>query len=283
MSRLKNIAFSNMKELEKVKIKISKEGLKKFHVISDFDGTLTKEFVNDKRIPSIISILREERHLTEDYPEKAHALFDKYYPIEKDSKISVEEKKKAMHKWWMEHFDLLIKSGLNRKDIRKVVESNKIQLREGALEFFDILNEHKIPLVIFSSSGIGDAIPLLIGKYGKLYKNIHVISNLFEWDKNGKAIKVKQPIIHSMNKDEHSIKNHSIFSVIKDRKNVLLLGDHLGDLGMIKEFNYKNLIKIGFLNDEVKDNIEKYERNFDVVISNDSPMEYVNQLLKELF
>ena len=50
-----------------------------------------------------------------------------------------------------------------------------------------------------------------------------------------------------------------------------------------KEFNYKNLIKIGFLNDEVKDNIEKYERNFDVVISNDSPMEYVNQLLKELF
>ena len=79
---------------------------------------------------------------------------------------------------------------LNKKDIKKVVESNKIQLREGALEFFDILNEHKIPLVIFSSSGIGDAIPLLIGKYGKLYKNIHVISNLFEWDKNGRTSKL---------------------------------------------------------------------------------------------
>ena len=124
---------------------------------------------------------------------------------------------------------------------------------------------------------------MLIGKYGKLYKNIHVISNLFEWDKNEKAIKVKQPIIHSMNKDEHSIKDHSVFNLIKDRKNVLLLGDHLGDLGMIKEFSHKNLIKVSFLNDEVKNNIEIYERNFDVVISNDSSMEYVNQLLKELF
>ena len=283
MSRLENITFSNLKEIEKVKTKISKDGLKKFHVISDFDRTLTREFVNNKRIPSIISILREERHLTRDYPEKAKALFDKYHPIERDPKKSVEEKKKVMHKRRTEHFELLIKSGLNRNDIKKVVESDKIQLREGALEFFDILNEHKIPLIIFSSSGIGDAILPLIRKYGKLYKNIHVISNFFEWDKNGKAIKIKQPIIHSMNKDEHSIKNHSVFNLIKDKKNVLLLGDHLGDLGMVNGFNCKNLIKIGFFNDEVKDNIKIYEKNFDVVISNDSSMEYVNQLLNELF
>ena len=113
MSKLKNVTLSNSEELEKIKTKISKEGLNKFHVISDFDRTLTKEFVNGKRIPSIISILREERHLTEDYPEKAQGLFDKYHPIERDPKKSVEEKKKTLHKWWMEHFDLLIKSGLN--------------------------------------------------------------------------------------------------------------------------------------------------------------------------
>ncbi|MBU1349747.1 hypothetical protein KJ978_03455, partial [Patescibacteria group bacterium] len=47
-------------------------------------------------------------------------------------------------------------------------------------------------------------------------------------------------------------------------------------------FDYDNLIKIGFLNENVKENLEEYKKNYDVVILNDGSMEYVNDLLNEI-
>jgi 5'-nucleotidase len=84
-----------------------------------------------------------------------------------------------------------------------------------------------------------------------------------------------------MNKNETVIQALPFFEIIKDRKNILLLGDSLGDIGMAEGFNYENLINIGFLNENVEDNLEPYKRNYDVVILNDSSLEYVNGLLKE--
>jgi 5'-nucleotidase len=133
-----------------------------------------------------------------------------------------------------------------------------------------------------SSAGIGEVISMVLKKEGRLYDNIYIISNVFTWDKNGNAISIREPIIHAMNKDETEIKNLPVFDLIKNRKNVLLLGDNLEDAGMVKGFDYKNLIKIGFLNENVKENLERYKNNFDVVILNDISLDYVNQLLKEI-
>ncbi len=68
----------------------------------------------------------------------------------------------------------------------------------------------------------------------------------------------------------------------KNRKNIILLGDNLEDIGMVKGFNYDNLIKIGFLNENVEENLEQYKRNYDVIILNDSPLDYVSGLLKKM-
>lgn len=280
---LENVIISNPKKLEKSKKSISETGAEKIHIRTDFDRTLTKAFVNGKSIPSLISVLRDGNYLTPDYAEKANELYTKYHPIEIDPKITLEEKKKAMYEWWTAHFDLLIKSGLNKKDLEKVVESGKVKFREGFSEFIDFLQKHKIPLVIMSSSGLGgDAISMYLEKEGRHYDNIHIISNLYEWDRDGNAIAVKEPIIHIMNKDEAVLQNFPVFNVIKDRKNVLLLGDSLDDTGMVNGFEYDNLIKIGFLNENIEENIENYRRNFDVIILNDSSMNYVNKLLKEI-
>src|SRR3989344_8153603 len=97
---MREIIISNNKKLEEIKKKIFKEGKEKFQVITDFDNTLTKAFINGKSTPSIISILRNENYLTPDYPSKAHALFNKYHPIEISIEINDKEKKKAMKKWW---------------------------------------------------------------------------------------------------------------------------------------------------------------------------------------
>lgn len=279
-----NIVISNPKKLEKLKKSISGDRPERFHVLADFDRTLTRAFVNGKSTPSLISILRDGNYLTPDYVGKAQALYDKYHPIEIDPKVSLGKKKKAMHEWWMTHFDLLIKSGLNKQDLEKIIESGKVKFREGALDFIEFLHTHNIPLVIMSSSGLGgDVIVMYFEKESKLYDNIYVVSNSYDWDEKGNAIGCKKPIIHAMNKDETMIQDFPVFKVIKNRKNVLLLGDSLGDIGMVKGFDYDNLIKIGFLNENIEENLEGYRDNYDVIIINDFSMNYVNELLREIY
>lgn len=280
---MKNIVIPNPEKLEELKKAISKGGAEKLHVLADFDRTLTYAFVDGKSVPSIIAILRDGNYLTPDYAEKAHKLYNKYHPIEVNPRISLEKKKKAMQEWWKAHFDLLIKSGLNRKDLERVVESGKIKFRDGALEFIDFLKVHSIPLIIMSSSGLGgDVISMFLEKEGRLYNNVYIISNTYEWDKKGNMIAVKKPFIHVMNKDETIVKEFPCYKQIKDRENVLLLGDSLGDKGMITGFDYDNLIKIGFVNENVEENLKYYSRAYDILILNDSSMDYVNELLREI-
>jgi len=280
---MENVIIVNQEELETAKKSIAEDGVKKLHVLADFDRTLTKAFVNGEEIPSIISILRDGNCLTSDYVRKARALYNKYHPIEVDLKIPLKEKKKAMREWWTTHFDLLVKSGLNKKDLTAVADSEKIRFREGFSDFADFLRDKKIPLFIMSASGLGaDIISIYLKKSGKLYDNIYIISNSFSWDENGKAIGVKEPIIHGMNKDETAIQDFPAFEAIENRKNVLLIGDRLSDVGMVKGFDYDNLIKIGFLNENIEENLEYYKQNYDVVILNDSPLDYINGLLGEI-
>ncbi len=278
------IIISNPERLEKIKIEIIKDGPEKLHVLADFDNTLTKAFVDGKKVASLIAILRDGDYLTPDYREKAHALASKYAPMEKDPNLSLQKKKKAMEEWWTAHFDLLIKSGLNKKDLEKVAESSNIQFREGALEFIDFLRGKNIPVVIMSASGLGEAIFMYLQKHGRLYDNVHIITNQYEWDKNGNATSVKKPIIHALNKDETLVKDSpSIFEKIKDRKNVLLLGDSPNDIGMVEGFDYKNLLKIGFLNENPPaGGLEEYRKNFDVILTGDASMDFVNEFVKSI-
>lgn len=280
---MKNIIISNSKKFNEVKELIKKDGVESLHVLSDFDRTLTKAFVGGKEVPSLISILRDHNYLTPDYPEKAHALFDKYHPIEIDQNIPRAEKTKAMHDWWKIHYELLIDSKLNKTDIANAVKSGHVEFREEVLEFFDLLKKHCIPMVIISSAGLGtEAVKMFIEKHGRLYENIHVISNEFEWDNEGYMLKVKEPVIHVMNKNETTLKDFPFFNEIKDRKNILLLGDSLDDLGMAEGANYKNIISVGFLNKKVGEHLENYKSTFDCVVTNDSDMNFVNNLIKEL-
>src|SRR3989344_9508758 len=117
----------NEEELKKKIEAFKRQGVDKIHIVSDFDNTLTASFVDGQRIPSIISVLRDGNYLTKDYAEKAHALYNKYHPIEINPEIPLKEKRKAMQDWWKNHFNLLIKYKLNKKDIEKVANSGKVE------------------------------------------------------------------------------------------------------------------------------------------------------------
>jgi len=281
---MENIIISNPGKLEEKKKAIFKDGAEKLQIISDFDRTLTRSFVDGQKSFSLISVLGEGNYLTHDYSQKAQALFEKYYPIEKDPNIIISEKKKMMSEWWQSHFELLIDSELNKRDIEKAIDSGKVEFREGASDFFDSLSFKKIPLIILSANGLGkDATEMFFEKNGKMFENTYIISNSLEWNEKGDMIGFREPIIHSMNKDDIFLKDFpDIFQRVENRKNVLLLGDNLGDVKMANGFEYENLIKIGFLNEGIEQHLEYYKDNYDIVMLNDSPMDYINELLKEI-
>jgi len=277
-----NVIIPNIEKFEGLKRAIKKQGYKNLHILSDFDRTLTYGCINGTKTPSIISMLRDGHHLSEEYAQKANVLFDKYHPIEIDPNIFLEEKKKAMTEWWETHNKLLISSGLSKKDLEDIVENGHVKFREGVDDFLDFLHKRNIPLVIMSASGCGDAIQMYFDKAGKDYPNIIYVTNQFVWDKSGLAIGAKEPVIHSMNKDETIFeKIPNVYHRIKDRKNVILLGDNIEDVGMIEGFNYKILMKIGFLNFDEDKLKQKYEEIFDVVLEGDGNFEYVNSLIQE--
>jgi len=280
---MKNVIIVNETDLEKKKKAIAKDGADKLHIISDFDRTITYGLTGEgKRTATVISQLRSDsKYLGQEYKKKAHELFDFYRPIEIDTKISLDEKKKKMHEWWMKHFELIAQVGFTKKLIREVIDEKPLTFRKNSLKFLNLLNKNNIPIV-FMSAAPGDMLNEYLKQNNLLLSDVYVISNLYDWDKNGKAIKIREPIIHSFNKDETSIQGFPVYEKIKNRKNVILLGDEIGDVGMIKGFNYKTLIKIGFLNENVEENLDLYKRNFDIVLTNDADMTYVNKLLKEM-
>ena len=279
----KDVIVVNKEKLEKIKGIMRREGKDKLHVLSDFDRTLTYAFTNGKKIPSLISVLRDEDYLTEEYRKEAHALFNKYHPIEIDPSVPLKEKKKAMHEWWVSHFNLLIKSRLNIKDIEKAVQSNRVRLRQGAKELLSTLHKNNVPLVIISSSGVGvDGIKLFLQKNDALYNNAYIVSNRLIWDNQGYMIGYKEPVIHSKSKDETTLNEFDFYPKIKDRKNVVLLGDSLEDVDMITGFDYDYLIKIGFLNYHVEQGLPIFKKNYDVILLNDQSMDYVNKLVKDI-
>ncbi len=277
-----SIHISDPEGFQKKKDNIINDGVDNLMVLSDFDRTLTYGSIDGRKTPSMIAILRENgNYLGGDYAEKASILAQKYKPIEFDPKIDQTEKERAMTDWWSKHLELLVEKKLSKDHLRKIVDSRKISFRDKAGDVFKFLNEYNIPLIVISASGLGDeAILMFFRKEDQLYPNIFILSNSFIWNNEGNVVGYEEAVIHSLNKDKISIKDCNLNRKIKDRKNIILLGDTLDDVKMADNFYYENLIKICFLNDEAVDSFDEYKRIYDVLILNDSSMDFVNNFLK---
>ena len=275
----KSVYIKDLKKLNWKIEKFRKSGKNFLHVVSDFDKTLTKAFVEGQKIQSSYEHLRKRGYLTSDYAQRSYDLKKIYYPFEISKDISAEEKHQKMREWWAKHYDLMVECGLSIKDINSVIED--VVPRDGMNELFGMLNNFSIPFLIFSS-GMGDLIREYLSHENLMTDNVHLISNFFRFDKDGRAVGYNKPLIHVFNKSEIELKNYQYHKEIQDRKNVILLGDSLGDLGMTEGIKHDCIIRIGFLNENADDMLEKYSEEFDVVILNDGSMEYVIEILRTI-
>lgn len=279
---MQNIIYQDITNFEEILSKIKNDWLDNLHILADFDKTLTKAFSSWKKRPSLISVLRSEWYLSEEYSRKAYELYDYYNPIEIDPKIDLETKKQEMTIWWNKHLELLVESGLHKKDIQSIIDSRLIELREWVKDFLKFLSENNIPIVIISANWLWtDSIEIYLEKEWFLTPNIKIISNEFIWDTEGNAVSYDKRVIHVFNKDETVLHEFpEIYSQIENRKNVILLWDSLGDVGMIEGFKYNNLLKIGFLNDKEDELLKVYKKNYDVVLTWDNDAKILIDLFK---
>lgn len=276
-----NLIIPSPEKLQQKIATLHSAGSTQLHIVSDFDKTLTKAFVNGKKIQSSYALLRDNHYLSSEYVQKARALAEYYRPFETNLSISPEVRSQKMAKWWEKHHRLMVECGISQEVFRDLVQKNFLELRSNCDTFFHLLSKPKIPLLIFSS-GLGDLILEFLKQKHFLTPNIHIISNFFSFDQQGQAIDHHHPLIHIFNKQEYEIKNTLYAQEITGRKNVILLGDSIGDLGMTEGIDHDTILRIGFLNEDIEQNLKLYSENFDVLVLNDDGMEYVNEILTKI-
>ncbi len=281
---MEKIIYSNKENLEKILENIKKDWLENLHILADFDKTLTKHFVNWKKRHSLIHSLEEKGYLWENFSKKYKQYFEQYYKFEIDSKLSKNEKSIKMNEWWRKVNDLLIENNLNINNIKEIINDDLIHFRDWVKDFLKDLDNKKVPLIFISANWLwSDAIEIYLEKNNTNYENIQIISNKFVWDKAWKMISYEEPVIHVFNKDETVLKEFpEIYKKIENKKNVILLWDSLWDPHMIDGFDYKNLIKIWFLNDKEEELLESYKQKYDIVITWDWDFEIVNNILEQI-
>jgi HAD superfamily hydrolase (TIGR01544 family) len=236
-------------------------------IVIDFDGTISKKKVNGEMVPSIISILRSEGHLSDEYTKQAYELETKYKPIEESHDISYENKYSAMEEWWDKHLDLLIKSGLHYNHIKSAAMSKKLVIREGVRELFEFCKINNVPVIIFSASGIGyEPIKLFLERENVMSDNIRILSNQFVWNEHGNVVSIVQPTIHSMNKTGKSIIISDIYKYVSNKKIALVIGDNIHDATMVDGLELDQVITYGIVHDMSDINLEKFRKTFDNII-----------------
>ena len=241
------------------------QDLDNLYVVADFDRTIT----SGSSLTSW-SVLADTDLVPKEYSVERHRLYDIYRPIEVDTSLSFDYRMKMMSEYKM-----------TEEVFKKAATDLRVmEFRKGAQEFLTFLWENRIPLIIISA-GIGNFIEAFLKKYNYYFDNIYVSSNkiLFE---NGVAVGVGKNIIHSFNKNEVSLPPE-ITSKLKDRNQVLLLGDQTSDLNMVDKNLHDNVITIGFEPDDPNDpcnSPEDFQASFDLVCE---PHENYNDLKKILF
>ena len=134
---------------------------------------------------------------------------------------------------------------------------------------------------------LGDVIEFFLEKeipeFQHNHTSSHIVSNFIRYDSSGNILSFTDKLIHSFNKNEQEIHDTPYFQTILHRPNVILLGDSLGDVGMIGGMkNLKHILRVGFLNRSTPAKLEVYKNTYDIVICDDQTFDLPNALLKAI-
>jgi cytosolic 5'-nucleotidase 3 len=270
-----NVHIKNMDIVTKKLTALHQQKAQHIHIIADFDNTLTQYWDSGKRSLSSHGVLENSVFLPSSVKGKLLDLYNKYYPIEINHDLPKEVRIKSMVEWWSQAHQIFIDSGLSRSVLKEAVKKARILFRPLLKEFISLVTGKGIPLLIFSA-GLGDIIyELLTLEPGYWTSDMAIVSNHMIFDDNNVLTGFKDPLIHVFNKNEAGLPESLHAEKVAHRDNVILLGDSLGDLKMADGIRHEVKLTIGFLNHDVDTLLAPYEDAFDIVLLNDTSLEFV--------
>nr|CAB3264462.1 cytosolic 5'-nucleotidase 3-like [Phallusia mammillata] len=263
---------------EKIKA-LMKGGSKSLQVISDFDRTLSRHSYKGKVCPSCHGILESGLVMSESTRMELQELKTKYYSIEIDHNMTIKEKIPYMIEWYEKSHTIMLGANILKDHIADSVRESNVRLKDGCDEMFTLLNNHSVPLLIFSA-GVGDILKEVISQKSTFHPNMKIVSNFMKFNEKGKMIGFLSDLIHVFNKNEGSLCHSQYFNDIRHRHNILLLGDSMGDLHMADGVeDVSTCLKIGYLNDKVDVLLDSFMDAWDIVLTDDQSMDVTNAIL----
>eukprot|EP00808_Paulinella_micropora_P019188 g61050.t1 len=281
---LPGVKVQNTYALQEKWDKICKEGFANLAVLIDYDNTMT--------LPSSLSswgVVEQTGLFSSAYHEQTKNNYRKYNPIERDASLSLEEKVRHMQDWVRLTHEALVKEAPRRDKMEEVIRAHvdKVNFRDGMEHMFATLRQREVPVLVLSA-GLGNVIEIIL-QLKRLRdphqpsRNVHIISNFMEFDEKGVFNGWRGEAIHVFNKNETVLHGSPFGAQMAARRNVLLLGDSLGDTNMNEGVSADCVLRVGFFNESVHppSSLPFYLDAYDLVCVGDrSSFAPVNQLLQ---
>lgn len=245
-----------------------------FYILTDFDGTITK----DNNVSSWGSIFKNPK-ATQEFADECARLFNHYYKYERDINLSLKERMLMMEKWYRENIEVLIQFGITEEIINYAANNKHLmEFRDGAIDFLKDMYVRNIPIIVISG-GVGNIIEQFLINNNCNYPNIFICSNFFYYE-NGIVAGVRDNnIIHPLNKNENYLSS-DMKEKIKDRNNIILLGNSISDIDMAD--GKKNAFKIGFLDRRIEERLEEFKEYYDIVCTDNTSYDEIRFQVKTL-
>jgi HAD superfamily hydrolase (TIGR01544 family) len=287
--------------------KFTLDGPDQLLVIADFDRTLTPYYKqrSDPNAPlvqesSSHGLLMTSPVLSPRVCVGEQELFARFYPVEMSPTLSAEEKLPFMEQWWNSAHALLLEYKLTKVQVEKAVELGSLSFRPGFHPLFKLLHDQRLPTLVFSA-GLYDVIHAALEQEfaaeherdgesasgdGRVStpSNVHVVSNMMRFNAQGVIEGFDGKVIHSLNKTARVLLDSPFWEScqLDKRRNVLLLGDSKGDARMAEGLNADEIIRVGFLNVHVDEELSEYLDLFDVVLTHDASLLPVQMLVEQI-
>ena len=263
--------------------RIAAGGLRDLYCVSDFDATMTT--------PEGLSswcVLERSHFTSEAYRARTRELFNTYYPCEIDPALSHAQRVGKMVEWWGLAQAALVAEKLPEGIFARMVTAveDKITFRSRCATLLRLCEAADVPFLVFSA-GIANVIEDVLQRKGLLSANMHVISNVVGF-KDGLAAEFTNADgpIHVFNKHDGLVRGTAFEQHVTSRRNVLLLGDSLGDVTMSNDAQHDAgaVLRVGYLNTgvgkKVENHLKAYAEAFDVVLVGDNTMEFALRVLR---
>jgi 2-hydroxy-3-keto-5-methylthiopentenyl-1-phosphate phosphatase len=276
---------------------------KNLALLTDFDFTITKLY-NYQKNKTLGSSYRfyDEGLIGGDQQKITKAQDDlckKYINYERDTSIDIKIREEKMHEFYSKSLDIYINPKFTRDSIGKMLEKlkDKFEIRKYLKEYFELLIELEVPIIIISG-GIKEVIIDLLKQSIKdfelycIQKKIVIIANELIFDKEKGCIGYSPDVIYTFNKS-YFVKK-IIEKDFPQIENYLIFGDHLNDYDSVQDLNLsqEHIIGFGFINikpeyiedeskkKEITNNIEDFKKIYDVNLIGDTDFLFMLKIME---